>query len=176
MKISESLYSEIRALIETARESIVKSVNWAMVITHWEIGRRIVEEEQNGQERAIYGNFLIVNLSKQLTDEFGKGFDARELRKMRQFYLTFPIRDALRPELSWTHYRLLLRVEDSKARTFYLTESIYAVEALIERVKNSNKNGYIWHTTGSGKTLSSNDPRNKRNKDLEKLLKERNLK
>ena len=124
MKISESLYSEIRALIETARESIVKSVNWAMVITHWEIGRRIVEEEQNGQERAIYGNFLIVNLSKQLTDEFGKGFDARELRKMRQFYLTFPIRDALRPELSWTHYRLLLRVEDSKARTFYLTESI----------------------------------------------------
>ncbi len=124
MKISENLYTEIKTLIETARESIVKSVNWAMVITHWEIGRRIVEEEQNGQERATYGDFLITNLSIQLTQEFGKGFDARELRKMRQFYLTFPIRDALRPELSWTHYRLLLRVDDSEARVFYLTESI----------------------------------------------------
>ncbi len=124
MKISENLYTEIKTLIETARESIVKSVNWAMVITHWEIGRRIVEEEQNGQERATYGDFLITNLSIQLTQEFGKGFDARELRKMRQFYLTFPIRDAVRPELSWTHYRLLLRVNDSEARFFYLTESI----------------------------------------------------
>jgi predicted nuclease of restriction endonuclease-like (RecB) superfamily len=124
MKLSENLYSEIRVLIETARESIVKSVNWAMVITHWEIGRRIVEEEQYGKERAVYGNFLIANLSAQLTQEFGKGFDARELRKMRQFYLTFPIRDSLRPELSWTHYRLLLRVDDSEARAFYLTESI----------------------------------------------------
>ncbi len=95
-----------------------------MVITHWEIGRRIVEEEQNGQERAVYGQFLIKNLSEKLTFEFGKGFDGRELRKMRQFYLCFPIRDAVRPELTWTHYRLLLRVEDETARSFYLTESI----------------------------------------------------
>ncbi|MFN0201085.1 MAG: YhcG family protein [Bacteroidia bacterium] len=124
MDISKNLYSEIRGIIETAKESIVKSVNWSMIFTHWEIGRRIVEEEQNGQERAVYGKYLISNLSLQLTKEFGKGFDARELRKMRQFYLTFPIRDALRPELSWTHYRLLLRVEDNDARAFYLTESI----------------------------------------------------
>jgi predicted nuclease of restriction endonuclease-like (RecB) superfamily len=95
-----------------------------MVITHWEIGKRIVEEEQNGQERAIYGKFLIKNLSEKLVAEFGKGFEERELRKMRQFYTYFPIRDALRPELTWTHYRLLLRVEDVAARAFYFTESI----------------------------------------------------
>jgi predicted nuclease of restriction endonuclease-like (RecB) superfamily len=124
VKISENLYSDIKALIEEARGSIVKSVNWAMVITHWEIGRRIVEEEQNGKERAAYGNYLLVNLSAKLTEEFGKGFDVRELRKMRQFYLQFPIRDALRPELSWTHYRLLLRVENADARSFYLKEII----------------------------------------------------
>jgi predicted nuclease of restriction endonuclease-like (RecB) superfamily len=124
MEIKANLYSEIKTLIEQARNSIVKSVNWAMVATHWEIGKRIVEEEQNGMERAIYGTFLIRNLSKQLSEAFGKGFDERELRKIRQFYLTFPIRDALRPELSWTHYRLLLRVDDSVARTFYLNESI----------------------------------------------------
>ena len=124
MKINENVYSEIKLLIVQARASIVRSVNWAMVLTHWEIGKRIVEEEQNGQERAVYGKFLIKNLSKQLTEDFGKGFDERELRKMRQFYSLFPIRDAVRPELSWTHYRLLLRVDDPLARDFYLTESI----------------------------------------------------
>lgn len=124
MEINDSLYVEIKKLIEQARSSIARSVNWAMVITHWEIGRRIVEEEQSGQKRAIFGQFLIKNLSKKLTQEFGQGFEARELRKMRQFYIYFPIRDALRPELTWTHYRLLLRVEDSLIRSFYLTESI----------------------------------------------------
>jgi predicted nuclease of restriction endonuclease-like (RecB) superfamily len=124
MTINDKLYSEIKLLIEQAQISVVRSVNWAMVMTHWEIGKRIFEEEQNGKERAEYGKFLIKNLSKKLTEAFNKGFDERELRKMRQFYISFPIRDAVRPELSWTHYRLLLRVEDSTARTFYLTESI----------------------------------------------------
>ena len=124
MKIDERLYIEIKTLVEQARNSIVRSVNWAMVVAHWEIGKRIVEEEQNGRERAVYGKFLIKNLSTKLTHEFGSGFDERELRKMRQFYTCFPIRDAVRPELTWTHYRLLLRVEDSTARTFYFKESI----------------------------------------------------
>jgi hypothetical protein len=101
MTLNENLFFEIKTLIEQARSSIVRTVNWAMVLTHWEIGRRIVEEEQKGQERATYGQFLIKNLSEKLTLEFGKGFDARELRKMRQFYTYFPIRDALRPELTW---------------------------------------------------------------------------
>jgi predicted nuclease of restriction endonuclease-like (RecB) superfamily len=124
MEINEQLYIIIRQLIEQSRGKIFRSVNLEMVITHWEIGKRIVEEEQNGQERAIYGKFLIKNLSEKLVAEFGKGFEERELRKMRQFYTYFPIRDALRPELTWTHYRLLLRVEDVAARAFYFTESI----------------------------------------------------
>ena len=124
MKIDENLYLEIKTLIEQSRNIIVKSVNWAMVISHWEIGKRIIEEEQKGLERAVYGKFLIKNLSNRLNQEFGSGFEERELRKMRQFYIGFPIRDAVRPELTWTHYRLLLRVEDATARAFYLKESI----------------------------------------------------
>ncbi|MGO4288726.1 PDDEXK nuclease domain-containing protein [Chitinophaga sp. RAB17] len=81
------------------------------------------EEEQQGQERADYGVFLIKELSRQLIEEFGKGFDERELRRMRQFYQTFSIRDALRPELSWTHYRIILRVDNPTARQYYITET-----------------------------------------------------
>ncbi len=93
-------------------------------MTYWEIGKRIVEDEQSGNARAEYGKFLLKNLAKELTEEFGKGFEERELRRMRQFFITFPIRDALRPELSWTHYRLLLRVENEDARKFYLLEAV----------------------------------------------------
>jgi predicted nuclease of restriction endonuclease-like (RecB) superfamily len=122
--MTENEYLEIKMLIEQARLSIVKSVNYVMVITHWEIGKRIIEAEQNGQQRAKYGQFLIKNLAQRLIETFGKGFEERELRKMRQFYLCFPIRDALRPELSWTHYRLLLRVGTEAGRSFYMAESI----------------------------------------------------
>jgi predicted nuclease of restriction endonuclease-like (RecB) superfamily len=124
MELQSNIVQDIRLLIDNARKSIVKSVNWAMVIAYWEIGKRIVEEEQNGEERAKYGSYLIKNLANQLTHEFGKGFDERELRKMRQFYHTFPIRDTLRPELSWSHYRLLMKIEDEQARKFYMSETV----------------------------------------------------
>ena len=117
-------YAEIRQLIENAHKQVVKSVNSAMVFTYWEIGKRIVEEEQNGENRAEYGKFLLKNLSERLTQEFGKGFIERNLRFMRQFYLLFPIRNALRSELSWTHYRLLFNVEKEEVRSYYLSESI----------------------------------------------------
>lgn len=109
-----------------------------MVEAYWQIGRRIVEEEQQGKGRADYGTFLIKDLARQLTAEFGKGFSAANLKSFRQFYLTFPdieigyavrsqltfpIRDSLRPELTWTHYRLIMRVENPKAREYYLTEA-----------------------------------------------------
>ncbi|MEQ8189573.1 MAG: DUF1016 N-terminal domain-containing protein [Candidatus Eremiobacterota bacterium] len=122
MIINQSLYDDIRTIIEQARSKVVQSVNRVMVITYWEIGRRIVEEEQHGEKRAEYGKYLIKDLSEKLTQEFGKGFNERELRRMRQFYNQFPIRDSVRPELSWTHYRLLLRVEDETTRNFYLNE------------------------------------------------------
>jgi hypothetical protein len=114
MSIQENVYTDIRSLILHARKTVAQSVNWAMVIAYWEIGKRIVEEEQRGQERADYGAFLIKNLSKKLTDEFGKGFDPSNLRYMRLFYNAFPMCDALRHTLGWTHYRLLESDEELK--------------------------------------------------------------
>ena len=121
---NSNFYAEIKHLIEEARKQVVRSVNSAMVFTYWEIGKRIVEEEQKGENRAEYGAYLLKHLSEELTHEFGKGFIERNLRFMRQFYFSFPIRNTLRSELSWTHYRLLLRVEKEEIRNYYLTESI----------------------------------------------------
>ena len=95
-----------------------------MVKTYWEVGRLIVEDEQQGEKNASYGQYQLKNLSKQLQAEFGKGFHERNLRYMRAFYINFPIWNAVRSELSWTHYRILLRVENLKAREWYINESI----------------------------------------------------
>jgi len=119
-----SLYQDIRQTIEQARKKIVTTVNVAMVETYWHIGRMIVEEEQAGKERAIYGDKLIPRLAEQLSVDFGKGFNRTNLAYMRQFYLVFTNFHALRGNLSWTHYRLLLKVENPKARDFYIQETI----------------------------------------------------
>ena len=120
---NSNLYGAIRQVLETARRSAYKAVNFAMVQAYWEIGRLIVEDEQKGEVRAEYGKKVLEELARRLTAEFGKGYDARELRKMRQFYLQFQKWDAVRPELSWTHYRLLLRVENQDARDWYMNEA-----------------------------------------------------
>ena len=117
------LYGAIRQVLETARRSAYKAVNFAMVQAYWQIGRLIVEDEQNGEARAEYGKKVLEELARRLTAEFGKGFDASNLRYMRLFYQAFPICDALRHELSWTHYRLLLRVEKAEAREWYMNEA-----------------------------------------------------
>jgi predicted nuclease of restriction endonuclease-like (RecB) superfamily len=119
-----SFYSDIRRILQAARSKACTAVNTAMVEAYWLIGKRIVEEEQQGEERAKYGQFLIKNLSSQLTIEFGKGFQARNLRNMRGFYLAFPKRNAVRTELSWTHYRVLIRIENPQARHWYMQEAI----------------------------------------------------
>ena len=98
-----SIYSDIRRILQSARKRVYDSVNSEMVYAYWRIGKRIVEEEQGGAERAKYGKRQIEQLSKQLTVEFGKGLSVRNLRNMRSFYQTFPIRNALRTELNWTH-------------------------------------------------------------------------
>jgi len=118
------LFSRIAILLTSARQSVRQSVNSTMVQTYWGIGQIIVEDEQQGQSRAAYGEGLLKELGVRLTAEFGKGFDETNLRKMRQFYLLFPIRDAVSLELSWTHYRHLLRVENEQARQWYLNEAI----------------------------------------------------
>ena len=94
-----------------------------MLFTYWNIGKMIVEE-QGGSYRAKYGDKLIAELSKQMTFDFGKGFDERNLRKIRQFYLMYPIWDSVRPELTWAHYRTLMRVEEEHRRNFYTEEAI----------------------------------------------------
>lgn len=115
----ESLYQSIKDIILSARATTYRAVNFTMVQSYWHIGQQIVEVEQQGATRAKYGESLLATLSERLTRDFGKGFDERELRKMRQFYLSFSIRDSLRPELSWTHYP----VENEQARMWYMNEA-----------------------------------------------------
>lgn len=114
------LIGNIVKIIQQARSQVRQTVNSAMVQSYWEIGRLLVEDEQQGKERAEYGKYLLKEISQRLTEMFGKGFDESNLRRMRLFYKSFPIRDAVRPELSWTHYRSLLRIENPKAREWYL--------------------------------------------------------
>ena len=118
------LVSAMTQQIEQARGQVRQAVNTAMVQSYWEIGRLIVEHEQQGNRRAEYGKQQLKQLSQQLTERLGKGFDVTNLRNMRQFYHAFPIRDAVRLELSWTHYRTLLRIENAQARDWYLHEAI----------------------------------------------------
>ena len=113
------IYENIRMALAEARSKVVSTVNLAMVKVYWEIGKEINEAVG---DRAKYSEQLLQFLSERLTTEFGKGFTVRNLRAMRQFYQTFPIRHALRAELSWTHYRLLIRIDEPKRREFYLNE------------------------------------------------------
>jgi predicted nuclease of restriction endonuclease-like (RecB) superfamily len=113
------VYEAIRAALSEARAKVVVAVNSAMVSVYWDIGRQIAEAVG---ERAEYGKQLLRYLSERLTVEFGKGFTVRNLRNMRQFYQTFPIRYTLRAELSWSHYRLLMKIEEPNRLEFYLNE------------------------------------------------------
>jgi predicted nuclease of restriction endonuclease-like (RecB) superfamily len=122
--VIDDTYQSIKEILEKARSSAYRAVNFAMVQAYWEIGRVIVEEEQKGAERAKYGKALIKELSRRLTRDYGRGFTERNLWYMRDFYRTFPKVNALRAELTWTHYRLLLKVEKEEARNFYMLEAI----------------------------------------------------
>ncbi len=121
--VPAALLTALRELIQQGRQRALRAVDMVQVQTCWEIGRHIVEYEQGGEARAAYGKGLLPRLAETLTQEFGKGFDATNLRHMRGFYLAFPIRDAVRRELSWTHYRTLLRVTSDKAREWYMQEA-----------------------------------------------------
>ncbi len=120
----DGLIGPLRELIQAARNQALRAVDTIQVNTCWEVGRHIVEYEQQGQARARYGTKLLPLLAERLTAEFGSGFDVRNLRYMRAFFQVFPIRNAVRSELSWTHYRRLLRVESEAARLWYIQESI----------------------------------------------------
>lgn len=123
---NEKIYHQIRDILTRVRERVWQTVNHEMVCCYWEIGRILVEQEQQGEERAAYGKRVIKEISKRLTREFGKGFDKRNLWFMRNFFSAYPKVNALRSELSWTHYRILLRVEKPDARAFYENEAVNA--------------------------------------------------
>lgn len=113
----EKVYSSVRETLEVARGKVERAVNSAMVEAYWEIGRQIVEATG---ERAEYGKHLVEYLAERLTAEYGKGFDYTNLTNMRKFYRAFPILDTLRQELSWSHYRRLMRIPDREQREFYM--------------------------------------------------------
>jgi predicted nuclease of restriction endonuclease-like (RecB) superfamily len=118
--------ADVRVILQNARQKAYTTVNFIMVDAYWKIGKRIVEEEQNGKERADYGTYLIKELSKSLSAEFGRGFSLANLWNFRQFYQTFPEQEILYTlcrELNWSHIRLIMRVENVKAREYYLAET-----------------------------------------------------
>jgi len=116
-------YQTVADILIAARTNAYRAVNFAMVEAYWHVGQTIVEEEQRGEARAEYGAALLKNLSIRLAAELGIGFSEQSLRNMRQFYQCFPIRSALRSELTWSHYKALIRVENEAARAYYLTEA-----------------------------------------------------
>ena len=120
----DKLYRSVRKVIEQARGFVSVAANTAMVRQNWEIGRLIVEDEQGGKRKAEYGKGQIAMLANRLTVEYGNGYTATNLKYMRQFYLAFPIGHTLRDELSWSHYRILMRVTDFTAREWYMNECV----------------------------------------------------
>lgn len=120
----EKLYNNVKIILEEARKKVYQSANSEMVNAYWCIGKMIVKEEQKGSKRAAYGENLLAILSKMLTSDYGKGFDESNLRNMRKFFLVYQKRDAVSPELSWTHYRILMRIKKQDAREFYLQEAV----------------------------------------------------
>ena len=116
--------AEIKEIIAQSRERAIRSVDFQRVLMYWHIGKSIFEEEQHGKERADYGDYLIKNLAEELEPEYGSGFSYRQLYFCLQFYQTFPIVNALRSQLNWSQYRLLLRIENQDKREYYLLEAV----------------------------------------------------
>ena len=117
--VSANLLIDIKKIIEESKRQVVRNVNTIMLQAYWNIGRRIVEEEQNGNYRAEYGSSLLKELSKELTKEYGKGFSRSNLQSMRNLYLNYEKCQTLSGKLSWWHYLLLLGVSDLNAKSFY---------------------------------------------------------
>jgi len=123
-KKENTFLNDIREIIDAARQNAVRSVDFCRVQMYWHMGKRIFEEEQQGKDRADYGTYLIKNLAKQLEPEYGSGFSVRQLAFCRQFYRIYPIANALRSQLNWTQYRMLIQIDDPDKRMYYELESV----------------------------------------------------
>lgn len=162
-KSYDTLYADIKNVLISARTAAVVTVNTAMVKAYWAVGKLIVDA-QGGEQKAAYGNRLLDEISSRLTAEFGKGFDASNLRRMRQFYLAFPICDTVCHKLSWSHIRHLIKVSNVSARDYYAEEAVkggWSVRELerqiatqhYERLLSTHRN-----TAGTKKLLQANLP------------------
>ena len=164
-QLNTDLLNNIRTLLVEGRKQVAQAVNTTMVQTYWQIGRLIVEGEQQGETRAEYGKQVLKSLSVSLTEEFGKGFDTSNLRNMRLFYLAFPNCDALRHNLSWTHYRTLTRIENESARHWYMNEAIeqsWSARALERQI------GTLYYE----RLLATQAPNANKQHDIKPVLKE----
>ena len=122
--INQQIIADIKVIIANSQERAIRSVDFERTLMYWYIGQRIFEEEQQGKSRAEYGKYVIKYLSEQLQPEYGSGFGIRQLERYRQFYRTFPIVSALRTQLSWTQYKLLLSIDNEHKREYYIAESV----------------------------------------------------
>lgn len=120
----DKLLRDIRDIIDAARMQAVRSIDFSRVQMYWQMGKRIFEEEQHGKDRADYGTYLIKRLAQQLQPEYGSGFSYRQLAFCRQFYRLYPIANALRSQLNWTQYRMLIQIDDPDKRMYYEWESV----------------------------------------------------
>ena len=119
-----NIVEDARQIIERARSNAVRSVDFCRVQMYWNLGKRILEEEQDGKERADYGAYIVRKLAKNLEVEYGSGFGVRQLEQSRQFYKTYPIANTLRSQLNWSQYRKLIQISDPDKREFYELESV----------------------------------------------------
>ncbi|CAA7392988.1 PDDEXK nuclease domain-containing protein [Chryseobacterium fistulae] len=124
MLINQSLIVDIKDIISKSRENAIRAVDHQRTLMYWYVGQRIFEEEQNGKDRADYGKYLTQYIAKELEPEFGSGFSKRQIELFRQFYRKFPIANALHSQLSWTQYKLLIRIDNQEQIEFYIAETI----------------------------------------------------
>lgn len=138
----QQFYDDVRLILKRAREQAYDSANGIMTFAYWNVGRRIVQQEQYGEKKAKYGSYLIKNLSKQLSDEFGTGFSVANLKNCRQFYLTFSEDSygfSMAGKIPWSHLRSIMRISDEEERNFYLKETLtenWSVRVLERNIKS----------------------------------------
>lgn len=159
-KASQNIYGEIRQSIIQVQNKVQQAVNFGMVQLYWEVGRRL-DEACDGQ-RADYGKEILKVLSAKLTEEFGKAYSVRNLQMMRQFYVAFPIANTLCSQLSWSHYRLLMRVNDIDARNYYEKECAadgWSVRELERQITTFAYQRTIAHQQGQEKLPTKAEPK-----------------
>jgi predicted nuclease of restriction endonuclease-like (RecB) superfamily len=157
-ELDNHFFENIRTLLRKAQETLVRQVNAVMVLTYFELGKQIVEQEQKGKDYADFGTFILSELSKKLTAEFGKGYSKRNLELIRKFYVTFKnAKSPISQSLSWTHYIHLMRIDDEKERTYYQTEAEQNNWSV--RVLERQINSAAYHRLLISKGTTENDSR-----------------